>query len=576
METTQFIASITHTDRTPGHTVTPNDELRSLLAAQHLVRDLGQRIASHTTSPTTAALFTHAAEDAHRTAAHTQLLAAQTARRTLAHELPETTFDTLATIHANSAPYIAGTTALPPDPRTVPTGRLVFKNTTDFLTGTLHIGYYEARERLRAIDRLLPGTDLYGQPTRAQFPHLAHDLATGSADPQEINAAARKLDKLTPQIHQHPNPDALTEDLEQQVSESIRHQDPRTTSKLLATIGTTLQEGITDIPEEILRTKLGLFYRGTTAGIGEFLIRTLPTDTETLLALCAQTDNPRTKAGDRQALLQQALTTGTGNEPSPRFPDFLIDPTTGQPLQDAATIRSLSLDPNGTHTGNLFTNNNGNGNAKTEPGTMNSTAYGPDGLTPPQRHLQGLMNLLKSAGQPGTRKKTSGLPSPRTLVIATLAELQEQAEKHGITTHGQQLTPAELRQRLCTGGALPMILGGKSQILDLGKEERYFPDYMREAILALYGGCLTPGCTVPPEHCEIHHYDYVSNGGKTEINSGVPQCSSHHHATHTGLITPIRDDDGLFSILLPKFMDPEQLPRRNTYWKATIQNPTFF
>lgn len=560
METRRFIASVTDTGRNPGHPVTPDDELRSLLAAQHLVRELARRIASHTTSPTTAVLFTHVAEDAHRTAAHTQLLAAQTARRTLAHELPEATFNTLAMIHADPAPYIDGTTTLPKDPQTVPTGRLVFKNTTEFLTATLHIGYFDARERLRAIDRLLPGTDLNGQPTAARFPRLAHDLASGNADPGEVGAAARKLDKLTPQINQHPNPDAFAEDLEQQVSTSIRHQEPRSTAKLLAAIGTTLQEGITDIPEEILRTKLGLFYRGTTAGIGEFLIRALPTDTDVLLALCAHTDNPRTKAGDRQALLDQALTTPT--EPGTKFPDFLTDPTTGEPLNDAATIRSLSLETNG--------------DGSTEPGTMNSTAYGPDGLTPPQRHLQGLMNLLKSAGQPGKSKKDSGLPSPRTLVIATLAELQERAGGHGITTHGQQLTPAELRQRLCTGGALPMILGGKSQILDLGQEQRYFPDYMREAILALYGGCITPGCTVPPEHCEIHHYDYVSNGGTTEVNSGVPQCSSHHHAIHSGLITPIRDEDGLFSIVLPKFMDPEQLPRRNTYWKSASQDPTLF
>ncbi|MDO5743324.1 MAG: HNH endonuclease, partial [Micrococcaceae bacterium] len=129
METSKFIATITNTAGIPRHTVTPDDELRSLLAAQHLVRELARRIASHTTSPTTAALFTHAAEDAHRTAAHTQLLAAQIARGTLAHELPEATFKALAMIHADPTPYIAGTTTLPKDPQTVPTGRPVFKNT---------------------------------------------------------------------------------------------------------------------------------------------------------------------------------------------------------------------------------------------------------------------------------------------------------------------------------------------------------------------------------------------------------------------------------------------------------------
>ncbi|MFL4476626.1 HNH endonuclease signature motif containing protein, partial [Paeniglutamicibacter sp. MACA_103] len=200
----------------------------------------------------------------------------------------------------------------------------------------------------------------------------------------------------------------------------------------------------------------------------------------------------------------------------------------------------------------------------------------PDGLTPPQRHLQGLMNLIRSAGSPATGKKTTGLPSPKTLVIATLDELRGLADTHGITGRGQPLTPAELRQGLCNGGVIPLVLGGDSRILDLGREERLFPDYMREIILGLYGGCIMPGCTVPPEHCEIHHFDFFANGGKTEINQGMPVCTSAHHDIHTGLVRVLRDTDGLFSVILPKFMDPEQKPRRNNHWRDRAQSPPLF
>ena len=597
METDRFISLTAGTRGAPGHHVSPDDELRALLQAQALARELSRRVAAHTSSPVHAALFTRAAEDAHRTAAHARLLAAETARRTLAHELPEETFDDLAAIHQDPAGYLAGTTALPADPATVPTGRPVFKDTTAFLTGFLHISFFEARERVRSIDRLLPGTDLNGLPTPPKFPVLAGDLADGTADPGQIGTAARKLEYLAPHIDRQPDPAALAGTLEDQVAESVRREDPRATAKLLSGIQATLEQGPKDLPEEVLRAKTGLFYRGTTGGIGEFLLRTGPKDTEALLALCASTDNPRTNAGDRDGLLAQALaTTGTDADatgaqnagPGTGFPDFLTDPATGAPLTDPAAIRELSLDPEGLGTpGSLFptTGANGNGtnaagananngsdagtrNGPAAPGTMNSTAYGGDGLTPPQRHLQGLLNLIRAAGQPRTGKKTIGLPSPKTLVIATLDELRGLAKTHGITSHGQKLTPAELRQGLCNGGVVPAVMGGKSQILDLGREERFFPDYMREIILGIYGGCIMPGCTVPPEHCEIDHDNAWEHGGTTRINDGRPFCSGHHHAKHTGLIDVVRDTDGLFSVILPKFMDPEQKPRRNTHWRT--------
>ncbi|MFL4479602.1 HNH endonuclease signature motif containing protein [Paeniglutamicibacter sp. ORCA_105] len=612
MDTDRFIALATGTRGNPGHSLAPVDELRALLEAQRIIRDLSRRVAASTTSPTAAVLFAHAAEDGHRAAAHAQLMAADTARRTLAHELPEATFDAIAAIHRDPAAYTDGTLELPADPATVPTGRLVFRDTAELLAGTLNVGYFQARERVNTIDLLLPGTDIHGIEQPPRFPLLAEDFANGTADPKEIGAAARRLEKLTPQINQHPDPAVLSAQLEAQVAESVRREEPRTTAKLLAGIQTTLEHGIKDVPAEILRTKVGLFYRGTTSGIGEFLLRTLPADTATLLALCAQTDNPRTKAGDRDGLLQQALATETALGAAPAtaedaighggassestdqstngragagasFPDFLVDAATGQPLTDQAIVNSLSLDSLDINPNNLFSGNtdgatrtNGNGMGAGDPVTMNSTSLGTDGLTPPQRHLQGLMNLIKAAGKPSNGKKTTGLPSPKTLIIATLAEFQGLADTHGLTHTGQQLSPAELRQALCNGGAIPAVMGGDSQILDLGQEQRFFPDYMREIILGIYGGCIVPGCTVPPEHCEIHHFQPFAMGGKTEVNSGAPGCTSAHHGFHTGLMTVVRDTDGLFSVILPKFMDPEQKPRRNNYWRSNSPTPPLF
>ena len=98
----------------------------------------------------------------------------------------------------------------------------------------------------------------------------------------------------------------LSTELEEQVLESVRTQDPRTTQRLLSTIQSTLEQGITRPSDDVLRSRLGLFYRGMNSGTVEFLLRTLPGDAEFILSLCAQTDNPRTKAGDREGLLRQS------------------------------------------------------------------------------------------------------------------------------------------------------------------------------------------------------------------------------------------------------------------------------
>ncbi len=587
MNVAEIVNQLTASRGDPGHHLSPDDELRAYTALVMGLEELAPRIASHTNSPTRADYFVHLVERAHRATGYAQLTAADLAQRTLAHELPAETLAKVNDCLADTSAYIVGTLGLPDDPATPPSGRPTFKNTTEFLQNTLRIGFVEARDRVRAAGRLLPHTDIHGIDQPAPFPLLAEQLTAGKASARQLANAARKLERLQPEIKQYPDSDALASRLEAQVAESVSDEDPRTTNRLLNSIEVWLQQGVKEPSEEVLRTKVGMFYRGTNAGISEFLLRTRATDAEILFSLCAQTDNPRTKAGDREALFDQSgfgteYATGSSKEAGPNgagagnagakaasgigahdFPDFLIDPATGQPVADAAEAHKLAMDPLDPPAA-VF-------------GTDNGTTYGEDGLTPPQRHLQGLMNLLKSNGRTGQKTKTTGLPSPELFIVTTLAELEGRAVESGLTRHGQRLTPQELRQQLCNGRAIPIVMNGQSRILDLGTEERFFPDYMRAAILAIYGGCLVPGCTIPPEHCEIHHFDPFSRGGKTEINLGLPACSNHHHGLHAGTFTAVRHTDGLFSILLPRFMDPEQKPWRNASWRqgSVLSAPLF-
>ena len=593
MHTDSFIAAVAGHGNAPGYRPTPDDELRAYTEAVRLAAALGPRIAERTTSPTRASYFALVAEHAQRSAAYQQILAADLAQRTLAHELPAAHLNELRALAKEPADYIGGAAALPEDPRTLPAGRPTFKNPVDFLQNALHLTFFEARDRLQSATNLLPHTDVNGMPQPPRFPKLAGELAAGDASPREISSAAKKLDALAPHINQQPDPRALTTELEGQVLESVRTQDPRTTRRLLNTIQGALEQGTTEPSQEVLRSRLGLFYRGMNSGTVEFLLRMMPGDAEFVLSLCAQTDNPRTKAGDRDGLLRQSAL-GTPNrqdmatEPAPElatapafdadadrtaYPDFLVgtSPSHDHPLATPERLAAITL-----------------GNGPTHPETprpgpdafeaLNQGGTGDDGLTPPQRHLQGLLNLLKSNGRTGGPKKTTGLPSPDVVIITTLAELEGRAAGNGTTRHGQQLGAAELRQNLCNCAAIPIVMNGKSQVLDLGRSQRYFPDYMRQAILARDGGCLVPGCTVPPEHCEIHHLIPWESGGLTRIQDGAPVCSGHHHAAHAGLVKIVHNEDDLPAVILPAFMDAGLKPLRNTYWnpKPTLTTAPLF
>lgn len=50
-----------------------------------------------------------------------------------------------------------------------------------------------------------------------------------------------------------------------------------------------------------------------------------------------------------------------------------------------------------------------------------------------------------------------------------------------------------------------MVLGGESQVLDLGRELRLYTRYQPIALAHQYGGCTAEGCDAPPAWCEIDH-----------------------------------------------------------------------
>ena len=93
---------------------------------------------------------------------------------------------------------------------------------------------------------------------------------------------------------------------------------------------------------------------------------------------------------------------------------------------------------------------------------------------------------------------------------------------------GFSMTTGEARRYLCDARVIPVVLGGKGEILDVGREMRTFSRGMRRAIKARDRGCIWDGCDRPANWCDIHHVQWWKRDfGETSVANGVLLCGFH-------------------------------------------------
>ncbi|WP_432476685.1 DUF222 domain-containing protein [Nocardioides sp. GXQ0305] len=68
---------------------------------------------------------------------------------------------------------------------------------------------------------------------------------------------------------------------------------------------------------------------------------------------------------------------------------------------------------------------------------------------------------------------------------------------------GHALSVGEARRLACNAGILPMVLGGASQPLDVGRAKRFHTPAMRTAMAVRDRECRATGCDIPAAWCEV-------------------------------------------------------------------------
>jgi hypothetical protein len=172
-------------------------------------------------------------------------------------------------------------------------------------------------------------------------------------------------------------------------------------------------------------------------------------------------------------------------------------------------------------------------NPRKEPGA-DATAR----LPYPRRLGEAFCQLLEVVDP--ARLPLHGGDATTVVVTASLADLRAElgtAELLGSahvpgSDDPPTLTASEVRRLACTARVVPAVLGGASEILDLGRSQRIFSAAQRKALLLRDRECRADGCAIPGTWCEAHHWFPWSKGGATDLDDGVLLCHRHHHTAH--------------------------------------------
>ena len=102
----------------------------------------------------------------------------------------------------------------------------------------------------------------------------------------------------------------------------------------------------------------------------------------------------------------------------------------------------------------------------------------------------------------------------------------------GSSDGGTVLAPGTVRRLACDAGIIPVVLGGDGQVLDLGREWRWFTPAQTRVLWLRDGACTIPGCGMPAQWCDAHHLWHFADGGPTDLAYAALLCGYHHHWVH--------------------------------------------
>ena len=188
------------------------------------------------------------------------------------------------------------------------------------------------------------------------------------------------------------------------------------------------------------------------------------------------------------------------------------------------------------------------------------TVDGPDPRTPGRRRGDALVQLAQLA-LANTLLPVNGGVAATVMVTMTLQQLTTSLHQAGLVdgqgclpgtdrdgaasiagsegcaliaggTVREPISAALARRIACEAGIIPVVLGGASEVLDLGRARRLASPAQRKALTVRDQGCSRPRCDTPPAWTQAHHVTWWDHGGHTNVSQMTLVCDHCHDLVH--------------------------------------------
>jgi hypothetical protein len=154
-----------------------------------------------------------------------------------------------------------------------------------------------------------------------------------------------------------------------------------------------------------------------------------------------------------------------------------------------------------------------------------------DHRTPRQRRADALVELARRYLDSRDRPLVGG-ERPHLTVTVDLEALTGNNQGTATLDHGGVVPLETVRRIACDASVRRIVLGPRSEPLDVGRTTPVVPAAIRRAVIARDQTCRWPGCDRPHAWCQVHHVRHWTDGGKTALSNGVLMCLPHHRLVH--------------------------------------------
>jgi hypothetical protein len=177
-----------------------------------------------------------------------------------------------------------------------------------------------------------------------------------------------------------------------------------------------------------------------------------------------------------------------------------------------------------------------------------------------QRRADALATIARDALARGDLPEVNG-SKPLLQITVDWQTLLDGVGTGRIGPSDQPLDIGAIRRMACDANILPAVLGGPSQVLDIGRTSPTWTLAIRKAAALRDKGCTFPGCQAPLAFCELHHIrHWIRDLGPSSLTNSTHLCVRHHHLVHDKNWTLVRHDDDTLT-----FTDPTD--KTTTTWQ---------